>query len=161
MSCLWRLEPQPFRPLYMEHILVKCSDVVLCPWTSNLFILQSIFVSLVVDYWEVQSLAQCRGSHQHEGSCYSHDLAATAQQHPTRSGTFRRQGKFLSETRLLLDIVLTIFSFRRSQSWKMTLKFFALNTKGWVTRKQDFRVFHFYLPSMIAVSFCLYFYYRF
>lgn len=39
-------------------------------------------------------------------------------------------GKLLSETRLLLDIVFTIFSHRRSQSWKMTLKFFALSTKG-------------------------------
>ena len=39
-------------------------------------------------------------------------------------------GKLLSETRLLLDIVFTIFSRRRSQSWKMTLKFFALSTKG-------------------------------
>ena len=42
---------------------MKSSDVVLCPGTSNLFIFQSIFVSLVVDYREVQSLAQCRGSH--------------------------------------------------------------------------------------------------
>lgn len=39
-------------------------------------------------------------------------------------------GRLLSETRLLVDIVFTIFSFRRSQSWKMTLKFFALSTKG-------------------------------
>ena len=62
-------------------------------------------------------------------------------------------GKLLSETRLLLDIVFTIFSRRRSQSWKMTLKFFALSTKGWVSRKQYFRVFHFCLPTINAFSF--------
>ena len=35
----------------------------------------------------------------------------------------------------------------------MTLKFFALSTKGWVSRKQYFRVFHFCLPTINAFSF--------
>ena len=48
---------------------------------------------LVMDYREIKSSTQCRGGHQHEGSCYCHDLAATSQQHPERLGTSGRQGK--------------------------------------------------------------------